>query len=69
MIKNREVLQKFEDKRVKQEKTDLLKNILIVEALYQEAISLGVFPLKDPLSGIEIDIKMAKVLNSVPSTS
>jgi hypothetical protein len=69
MIKNREVLQKFEDKRVKKEKADLLKNIRIVEALYQEAISLGAFPLKDPLSGIEIDIKMAKVLNSVPSTS
>ena len=32
-------------------------------------IMVSVFPLADPLSGLEIDIKIAKVINSVPKTS
>lgn len=68
MIKNREVLQEFEDETAKRENVDVLKNIRIVEAMYREAVLLDAFPLKDPLSGIEIDIKIAKVLNSVSST-
>jgi hypothetical protein len=68
MIKNREVLQEFEDETAKRENVDVLKNIRIVEAMYREAVLLDVLPLRDPLSGIEIDIKIAKVLNSVSST-
>lgn len=45
------------------------RNLRILEAMYQEAKSLGVFPLKDPLDGIEADLKLARVLNSVRITS
>ena len=40
-----------------------------MEALYQEAVALGVFPLKDPLDGLEVDIRIAKVVNHVSKTS
>jgi hypothetical protein len=33
--------------------------------MYKEAVTLGVLPLKDPLEGIEIKIKIAKAINSV----
>lgn len=36
--------------------------------MYREAVSLGIIPLKDPLEGVEIDIKIAEVINSVSST-
>ena len=36
---------------------------MIVEALYREACLLGALPLKDPLEGIEVDIRVAKVIN------
>jgi hypothetical protein len=36
-----------------------------VEALYKEAVTLGVIPLKNPLEGIEVDLKIAQVINSV----
>jgi hypothetical protein len=36
-----------------------------VEALYREAVALGVFPLQDSLEGLEVDIRIAKVVNSV----
>ena len=68
MIKNPGLLQKFEDEFTQQEKTDFLKNIRLVDAMYREAVSLGIIPLKDPLEGIEIDIKIAEVINSVSST-
>jgi hypothetical protein len=69
MIKNRKELRKFEDELVQTEKVNITKNFHIVDAMYKEAVSLGVFPLKDTLSGIEIDIKIAKVINSVSKTT
>ena len=69
MIKNDKRLQEFERKLLKKEKVDIMQNFKIVEALYKEAVALGIFPLKNPLEGLEIDIKIAKVVNSVPKTS
>jgi len=68
MIKNPDLLQKFEDKLVQQEKTNFLKNLRLVDAMYREAVFFGIFPLKDALDGVEIDIKIAEVINSVSST-
>jgi hypothetical protein len=36
-----------------------------VDALYKEAVTLGIIPLKNPLDGIEVDLKIAKVINRV----
>jgi len=64
MITNDE-LRKFEIQILRNEKLDTLKKFRIVEALYKEAVALGVFPLKDSLEGLEVDIRIAKVINSV----
>jgi len=32
--------------------------------MWNEAFNLGVFPSKDPLEGIEVDIRIAKTPNS-----
>ncbi|MEW5761350.1 MAG: hypothetical protein AB1779_11360 [Candidatus Thermoplasmatota archaeon] len=69
MIKNRQKLQKFEKEILKNEKVDFLKNYKIVEAMYKEAIELGIIPMKEPLYGLEVDMKVAKVINSVSKTS
>ena len=69
MIKNHKRLQEFERKLLKKEKVDIMQNFRIVEALYKEAVALGIFPLKNPLEGLEIDIKIAKVVNSVSKIS
>ena len=68
MIKNNE-FQKFEMEMVRKEKVDIMRNFRIVESLYNEAVSLGVIPLKNPLEGLEVDIKIAKVINSVSKAS
>lgn len=36
------------------------------DAMYEYARSLGVFPLADPLAGLETKIAMARVLNFLP---
>ena len=44
---------------------DYTQNLRIVEALRQEAVALGVWPPADPLEGIEVDIRLARILNGL----
>jgi len=50
---------------VKKEKVDFGRNLHIAEALYREAVTFGIIPLKDPLDGIDVDLRIARVVNSV----
>lgn len=68
MIKDRYELEKLERELIRAERADLFKNLSLVEAMYEEAVLLGAFPLKDPLEGLETDIRVAKVVNSVSKT-
>lgn len=64
-FRKREELQKFEFDFLRKEKADISMNFRILEALYREAVTLGILPLKHPLDGIEVDLKIAKVVNRV----
>ena len=68
MIKAKE-FREFELTLLRKEKTDIKRNIKILEALYEEAVALGVFPLRDPLDGLDVDLRIAKVVNSVSKAS
>jgi len=65
MIKNKATFRKFEEEIIQKEKVDILKNFRLVEDMYKEAVFLGAFPPRNPLSGIEVDIKIAMAVNSV----
>jgi transcriptional regulator with XRE-family HTH domain len=64
MRKRRELL-RFERDFLRKEKVDVVRNFRIVDALYREAVILGILPLKNPLDGIEVDLRIARVVNSV----
>ena len=68
MIKNREALRSLERAIRRKEKPDFSKNIRLVEALHREAVFLGKFPPRDKLLGIDVDIRIAKAINSVSRT-
>ena len=68
MIRNNE-LQQFEMEFLRRGKLDVVRNFQIEEALYQEAVSLGIIPLKNPLDGVEVDIKIARTINRVSKTA
>ena len=63
MITNPVLVEAFEKAQLRTEPPDFAHNLKIVEALYREACLLGALPLKDPLEGIEVDIRVAKVIN------
>lgn len=64
MIKNPEILARFEDEEIKKEKLSYKEALKIFENLWKEGVRLGVLPPEDPLEGIETDIRIAKFLNS-----
>ena len=63
MIKRNKTLDDFEKEQIKKDQPDYFRNLMYFEALYREAVTLKVFPLKDPLEGIEVDIRLARALN------
>lgn len=65
MIKNKEVLKKFEDRFMREEKIlPFTQAIRLFTDMWNEGVKLGVLPPKNPSEGIEVDIRIAKVLNS-----
>ena len=63
MVRRPDLIEAFERAQIRNTPPDYFRNLRIFEALYEEAKALGSFPLKDPLEGIEIDIRLAKALN------
>jgi len=40
------------------------QSLQIFESMWNEGIKLGVLPPKEPLDGIDVDIRIAKIINS-----
>lgn len=62
MSMNRRMVQEFEDDLLRSEPPDYFRNLRIVEALLAEARALGVLPLRNPLDGIDVDVRVAEVM-------
>lgn len=56
MIRRPDLVEAFERARLCGTPVDHLQNLRIASALYHEACALGMFPLRDPLEGIEVDV-------------
>jgi hypothetical protein len=65
MIKDLGLLEKFEREELKKENLDYRSALRIFEGMWLEGMALGVLPLKDPLEEIEVDIRIARMLNHV----
>jgi hypothetical protein len=59
MIKNFRLLRQFE-----KEKIDFKTALKIFESFWKEALKFKAITSKNPLEGIEADIRMAKIINS-----
>jgi hypothetical protein len=64
MIKHAKILARFEEAQIKSERINYKQALQLIEAMWKEAMLLNAISLKDPLYGIEADIRMAKILNS-----
>lgn len=65
MIKNKHKLNKFYQELIKKENISYKEALFIFEALYKEAVSLGVINSKNILEGLENDLKIAKTVNGL----
>ncbi len=65
MIKDRELFAAFERQCTRSEKMDHSDALRLFEEMWKEGVLLGVLPLKDPLEGIEVDLRIARILNHV----
>jgi hypothetical protein len=65
MVKNPERLEKFQNTLYKSEGPfPFIHSLKIFASMWDQAVKLGVLPPKDPMEGIETDIKIAGILNS-----
>lgn len=64
MVRDAKLLARFEDEQLRKERLTYAQSLKIFEAMWKEAVGLGVFPLRDLLEGIETDIELARILNS-----
>lgn len=65
MITNERLLKELNDKFVTGKWPLTYEEALrLFEGMWREAQSLGILPLEDPMEGIEVDIRVARILNS-----
>ena len=65
MIKNVEILAEFERNFISdQGRLPYTQSRELFASMWQEGVTLGVFPSVDPLAGVEVDIRMARILNT-----
>jgi len=70
MITNAKLLEELENTISRNEgPLPLSQALRIFTAMWEEALILGAFPAETPLEGIEIDIRIASVLNSCLKSS
>jgi len=69
MVRDADTLRRFEEDLIRREaQRSFRESLQLYEEMWKEAVTLGVLPLSDPLDGIEADIELARVLNSLKAT-
>ncbi|HMD97739.1 MAG TPA: hypothetical protein VKM93_10485 [Terriglobia bacterium] len=66
MVKDRVFWEAWEAQYIANEPVDFQRNLRLMNAMYEHARSMGAFPLKNPLSGLEDKIRLGRMINSLP---
>jgi hypothetical protein len=63
MIKDVKRWREWEAEYIAKTPADYARNVELTQALYEQARALGIFPLVNPLEGLDVKIHLAKVVN------
>ena len=63
------LLTELEDRFVSRDRIPYRKALSIFEAMWKEGIRLGTIPPDDPTEGLDVDIRIARLLNSCSRNS
>ena len=69
MIRDVPELQQFEREFSRACRISHRQALAILDGLWAEGKALGVLPPKDPMSGIDVDLRVARILNSCSKRS
>jgi len=69
MIRNYKILQEFEEKYIASSKLSYTQALAIFEDMWRECRDVNPSAFDDPLWGIEVDIKLARILNTCSKNS
>lgn len=64
MILDRQFYEKFQSELLGRDRLTHQQAMAIFESLWEEGRELGVLPQRDPLEGIETDLRLAAIINS-----
>lgn len=65
MIKDSETIEKFERDFIRgRGRISHEKSREMFAAMWKEGVAIGVLPPADPLEGVEVDIRIARILNT-----
>jgi predicted RNase H-related nuclease YkuK (DUF458 family) len=67
MVKNKRKLNKFYRKLIEEENISHKQALRIYEALHKEAVALGAISHENIWDGFEVDLRIAKAINGLPS--
>ncbi|MDH7553067.1 MAG: hypothetical protein QHH74_05370 [Spirochaetota bacterium] len=63
MIKNAKLLEEFEKECIIKHPLSYHDSLKLLDGMWELGMHLGVLPPEDPLEGIEVDIRVARILN------
>ena len=64
MIRDARALEEFERRFLQEHRLTHRQALALLDGLWAEGRALGVLPPADPLAGIDVDIRVAAILNS-----
>lgn len=64
MIRNTEKWRRWETEQLRSDPVDVEANFAAFEAMLEHARAVGAFPRKDPLEGLDVAIRIARILNA-----
>ena len=64
LIKNSDILRDFEERYIATCDLTYEQALNIVDSLWDEGVALGVLPPKDPMEGVAVDVRIARILRS-----
>lgn len=69
MLRDARAFQRFEDSVIRGSKMSHPQALRLLEAMWLEGVALGILPPKDPLEGIEVDMRISRIVNSCSKRS
>jgi len=68
LIKDAKYFEEWERTFIASEPPDYERNLKWFESMIEHARALGAWPPSDPLEGIEVKIKVARIVNGIGTT-